>query len=135
MNKDDELVGQLGGLQNLLDHFPGGVVIVDTPGTGSVFRKHERIAKNFLSRSDLVIFLLSAKRALAETGQNGLASIEALGEHLRRSVHFIHLPTPLAGFRHNVLKVESRPVSKPAMALRFCRPSMPALRRRFGRRS
>ncbi len=44
-----------------------GVVIVDTPGTGSVFRKHERIAKNFLSRSDLVIFVLSAKRALAET--------------------------------------------------------------------
>jgi small GTP-binding protein len=44
-----------------------GVVIVDTPGTGSVFRKHEQIAKNFLSRSDLVIFLLSAKRALAET--------------------------------------------------------------------
>ncbi len=44
-----------------------GVVIVDTPGTGSVFRKHEQIAKSFLSRSDLVIFLLSAKRALAET--------------------------------------------------------------------
>jgi small GTP-binding protein len=44
-----------------------GVVIVDTPGTGSVFRKHETIAKNFLSRSDLVIFVLSAKRALAET--------------------------------------------------------------------
>ena len=44
-----------------------GVVIVDTPGTGSVFRKHERIAKEFLSRSDLVIFVLSAKRAFAET--------------------------------------------------------------------
>ncbi|MBN1563740.1 MAG: dynamin family protein, partial [Anaerolineae bacterium] len=44
-----------------------GVVIVDTPGTGSVFKKHERIAKGFLSRSDLVIFLLSAKRAFAET--------------------------------------------------------------------
>ena len=44
-----------------------GVVIVDTPGTGSVFRRHEQIAKGFLSRSDLVIFLLSAKRALAET--------------------------------------------------------------------
>jgi GTP-binding protein EngB required for normal cell division len=44
-----------------------GVVIVDTPGTGSVFRKHEQIAKGFLSRSDLVIFLLSAKRARAET--------------------------------------------------------------------
>ncbi len=44
-----------------------GVVIVDTPGTGSVFQKHEQIAKSFLHRSDLVIFLLSAKRAFAET--------------------------------------------------------------------
>lgn len=44
-----------------------GVVLVDTPGTGSVFAKHERIAKSFLSRSDLVIFVLSAKRAFAHT--------------------------------------------------------------------
>lgn len=44
-----------------------GVAIVDTPGTGSVFQKHESIAKSFLHRSDLVIFLLSAKRAFAET--------------------------------------------------------------------
>jgi len=44
-----------------------GVAIVDTPGTGSVFQKHEEIAKSFLHRSDLVIFLLSAKRAFAET--------------------------------------------------------------------
>jgi hypothetical protein len=44
-----------------------GVVIVDTPGTGSVFQKHEQIAKAFLHRSDIVIFLISAKRAFAET--------------------------------------------------------------------
>lgn len=44
-----------------------GVVIVDTPGTGSVFAKHERIAKQFLSRSDLVLFLMSAKKAFAQT--------------------------------------------------------------------
>ncbi|MAS34607.1 MAG: hypothetical protein CL610_11405 [Anaerolineaceae bacterium] len=44
-----------------------GVAIVDTPGTGSVFQKHERIAKEFLHRSDLVIFIISAKRAFAET--------------------------------------------------------------------
>lgn len=44
-----------------------GVVIVDTPGTGSVFAKHERIAKQFLSRSDMVLFLLSAKKAFAQT--------------------------------------------------------------------
>lgn len=44
-----------------------GVALVDTPGTGSIFQKHERTAKSFLHRSDLVIFLISAKRALAET--------------------------------------------------------------------
>lgn len=44
-----------------------GVALVDTPGTGSVFRKHEATAKSFLHRSDLVIFVLSAKRALADT--------------------------------------------------------------------
>jgi small GTP-binding protein len=44
-----------------------GVAVVDTPGTGSVFKKHEETAKSFLHRADLVIFVLSAKRALAET--------------------------------------------------------------------
>lgn len=44
-----------------------GVAIVDTPGTGSVFQKHETVAKEFLHRSDLVIFLISAKHAFADT--------------------------------------------------------------------
>jgi small GTP-binding protein len=44
-----------------------GVAIVDTPGTGSVFERHDTIAKDFLHRSDLVIFLVSAKRAFADT--------------------------------------------------------------------
>jgi small GTP-binding protein len=44
-----------------------GVALVDTPGTGSVFQRHEQTAKSFLHRSDLVIFVISAKRAFAET--------------------------------------------------------------------
>jgi small GTP-binding protein len=44
-----------------------GVAIVDTPGTGSIFMKHEKTAKDFLHRSDLVIFLFSAKQAFAES--------------------------------------------------------------------
>lgn len=44
-----------------------GVALVDTPGTGSVFQKHEQTAKAFLHRSDLVIFVISAKHAFAET--------------------------------------------------------------------
>jgi len=59
-----------------------GVVIVDTPGTGSVFRKHEQIAKNFLSRSDLVIFLISAKRALAETERLYLELARSYGKKI-----------------------------------------------------
>ena len=44
-----------------------GVALVDTPGSGSVFRQHEELARAFLHRSDLVLFVLSAKRAFAET--------------------------------------------------------------------
>jgi small GTP-binding protein len=44
-----------------------GVAIVDTPGTGSVFKQHDAVAKDFLHRSDLVIFLISSKRAFADT--------------------------------------------------------------------
>ncbi len=44
-----------------------GVAIVDTPGTGSVFKQHDTVAKDFLHRSDLVIFLISSKRAFADT--------------------------------------------------------------------
>ncbi|XWX04767.1 dynamin family protein [Aggregatilineales bacterium SYSU G02658] len=44
-----------------------GVAIVDTPGTGSIFMKHEQTAKNFLHRSDLVLFVFSAKQAFAES--------------------------------------------------------------------
>ncbi|GAB4548478.1 MAG: dynamin family protein [Anaerolineae bacterium] len=44
-----------------------GIAIVDTPGTGSVFAQHEETAKSFLHRADIVIFIISAKRAFAET--------------------------------------------------------------------
>ncbi len=44
-----------------------GVSLVDTPGTGSVFQRHETTAKAFLHRSDLVIFVISAKRAFSQT--------------------------------------------------------------------
>ena len=59
-----------------------GVVLVDTPGTGSVFRKHEEIARGFLHRSDLVIFLLSAKRAFAETDRLYLELIRNYGKKI-----------------------------------------------------
>lgn len=59
-----------------------GVAIVDTPGTGSVFQKHEEIAKSFLHRSDLVIFLLSAKRAFADTERIYLEMAKNFGKKI-----------------------------------------------------
>ncbi len=53
-----------------------GIAIVDTPGTGSVFEKHEKTAKTFLHRSDLVIFVMNAKQAFAENERIYLALVQ-----------------------------------------------------------
>ena len=59
-----------------------GVALVDTPGTGSVFRTHERIALEFLHRSDLVLFVIPARRALAETGRVYLELAQQYGKKI-----------------------------------------------------
>ncbi len=68
-----------------------GVAIVDTPGTGSVFLKHERTAKSFLHRSDLVIFVLSAKRAFAETERLYLELAKEYGKKIVLVINQIDL--------------------------------------------
>lgn len=69
------------------------VVIVDTPGTQSIFAKHERIAKSFLSRSDLVIFLLSAKRAFAQSEKMYLELARDFGKKIILVINQIDLLT------------------------------------------
>jgi small GTP-binding protein len=71
-----------------------GVALVDTPGTGSVFQKHEKIAKSFLHRSDLVIFLVSAKRAFAETERIYLELAKNYGKKIILVVNQIDLLQP-----------------------------------------
>jgi len=71
-----------------------GVALVDTPGTGSVFRKHEQTAKAFLHRSDLVIFVISAKRALAETERLYLELAKDYGKKIILVVNQIDLLKP-----------------------------------------
>jgi small GTP-binding protein len=68
-----------------------GVAIVDTPGTGSVFQKHETTAKAFLHRSDLVVFVISAKRALAETERLYLELAKDYGKKIILVVNQIDL--------------------------------------------
>lgn len=71
-----------------------GVALVDTPGTGSVFQKHERTAKSFLHRSDLVIFVVSAKRAFAETERLYLELAKNYGKKIIMVVNQIDLLQP-----------------------------------------
>ncbi len=68
-----------------------GVAIVDTPGTGSVFQRHEKTAKEFLHRADLVIFLLSAKRAFAETERIYLEMAKSYGKKIILVVNQVDL--------------------------------------------
>jgi small GTP-binding protein len=71
-----------------------GVAIVDTPGTGSVFQKHESTAKSFLHRSDLVIFVISAKRAFAETERIYLEMAKNYGKKIILVLNQIDLLEP-----------------------------------------
>lgn len=71
-----------------------GVAIVDTPGTGSIFQKHETTAKNFLHRSDLVIFLISAKRAFGEAERLYLELAKNYGKKIILVINQIDLLTP-----------------------------------------
>jgi small GTP-binding protein len=71
-----------------------GVALVDTPGTGSVFQKHEKTAKSFLHRSDLVIFVISAKRALAQTEKLYLELARDFGKKVILVVNQVDLLQP-----------------------------------------
>jgi small GTP-binding protein len=71
-----------------------GVALVDTPGTGSVFQRHETTAKAFLHRSDLVIFVLSAKRALADTERVYLELAREFGKKIIIVINQVDLLSP-----------------------------------------
>jgi small GTP-binding protein len=71
-----------------------GVAIVDTPGTGSVFQRHEQVAKAFLHRSDLVLFVISAKRAFAETERLYLELAKNYGKKIILVVNQVDLLEP-----------------------------------------
>jgi small GTP-binding protein len=56
------------------------VRIVDTPGTNAVLRQHEVIARDFVPRSDLVLFVTSADRPFTESERAFLESIRQWGK-------------------------------------------------------
>jgi small GTP-binding protein len=56
--------------------------IVDTPGTNAVRREHEALTREFVPRSDLVLFVTSADRPFTESERAFLESIRDWGKKI-----------------------------------------------------
>src|SRR6476469_4405570 len=56
--------------------------IVDTPGTNAIHREHETITREFVPRSDLVLFVTSADRPSTEFERAFLAGIRDWGKKI-----------------------------------------------------
>jgi small GTP-binding protein len=56
--------------------------IVDTPGTNAIHREHEAITRDFVPRSDLVLFVTSADRPFTESERIFLESIRDWGKKI-----------------------------------------------------
>ncbi|MBD0321063.1 MAG: dynamin family protein, partial [Gemmatimonadetes bacterium] len=56
--------------------------IVDTPGTNAVIREHEELTRDFVPRSDLVLFVTSADRPFTESERGFLEQIRTWGKKI-----------------------------------------------------
>ncbi len=68
-----------------------GMHIVDTPGTNAILREHEALTREFVPRSDLVLFVTSADRPFTETERAFLEAIRAWGKKVVCVVNKIDL--------------------------------------------
>jgi small GTP-binding protein len=56
--------------------------IVDTPGTNAIVREHETITREFVPRSDLVLFVTSADRPFTETERAFMEQVRGWGKKI-----------------------------------------------------
>ena len=68
----------------LVLHYPADFLkdlsIVDTPGTNAVLREHEEISREFVPRSDLILFVTSADRPFSESERGFMELIHEWGK-------------------------------------------------------
>ena len=67
--------------------------IVDTPGTNAVIREHEELTRDFVPRSDLVLFVTSADRPFTESERSFLEQIRAWGKKIVMILNKVDLLT------------------------------------------
>ena len=65
--------------------------IVDTPGTNAIHREHETITRDFVPRSDLVLFVTSADRPFTESERDFLESIRDWGKKVVVAINKIDI--------------------------------------------
>lgn len=58
------------------------IVVVDTPGTNAIVRRHEELTRDFIPRADLVLFITSADRPFTESERAFLATIQEWGKKI-----------------------------------------------------
>jgi len=65
--------------------------VVDTPGTNAVLRGHEALTRDFVPRSDLVLFVTSADRPFTESERAFLEAIRAWGKKVVVAVNKVDI--------------------------------------------
>ena len=68
--------------------------IVDTPGTNAIIRRHEELTRDFIPRSDLVLFVTSADRPFTESERTFLEQLREWGKKLVFVVNKIDILRP-----------------------------------------
>jgi len=95
---------------------------VDTPGTNAVIREHEELTREFVPRSDLVVFVTSADRPFTESERQFLEHIREWGKKI---VFVINKSDILAG--ENELREVTTFVSENAARLLGAAPEIFAI--------
>jgi small GTP-binding protein len=93
--------------------------IVDTPGTNAVVRRHEELTRDFVPRSDLVLFVTSADRPFTESERQFLEQIRAWGKKIVLIINKVDILAD-AGEREQVMDF----VADNAVALLDHRPEI-----------
>jgi len=67
------------------------ITIVDTPGTNAVLRDHEALTREFVPRSDLVLFVTSADRPFTESERAFLEAIQSWGKKVMLALNKVDI--------------------------------------------
>ncbi|MGH2352924.1 MAG: dynamin family protein [Chloroflexota bacterium] len=85
--------------------------IVDTPGTNAILRQHEALTREFVPRSDLVLFVTSVDRPFTETERAFMEHVRAWGKKVLivlNKIDLLQTDTELAEVQAFVVEGVSR---------------------------